>query len=62
MTIVPQMYEEPDRSIHYIVGQIMIVKTYGGWYYESCRQCAKKMNPDGKGSHGKVVDHGFAMV
>jgi len=43
------LYEKEDKSEHCIVAEILKVDTDGGWWYESCTRCAKKVIRDGRG-------------
>ncbi|KAF7807336.1 hypothetical protein G2W53_039497 [Senna tora] len=36
-----------DGSVHFILASVIKVNDERGWFYEACKICAKKLEPDG---------------
>lgn len=50
-SVVPinELYGSVDNGVHCVIARVLKVDTDKGWFYESCKKCAKKVIPDGSG-------------
>lgn len=46
---IDELYCAIDKSIFCVIACVLKVDTDRGWFYESCKKCAKKVEPDGSG-------------
>jgi len=44
---ITDLYHAPDKSVVCLVASVMYVNSDKGWYYESCKKCSRKVDPDG---------------
>jgi len=46
---IDELYGAIDNGVHCVIARVLKVDTDKGWFYESCKKCAKKVTPDGSG-------------
>ncbi|KAF7835738.1 replication protein A 70 kDa DNA-binding subunit C-like [Senna tora] len=44
---VDEIHHRADGSVSCIIAQVVGINSEKGWYYDACKKCAKKLDPDG---------------